>query len=132
METKYVVFAGPHYPRAVKIEPTADLCLVAQVDCRMDVLLAYTSPACYGRDAAKERLNNRKKGKEELLKLARILNHKRNPTKRKETLLKELLARREVQLNVYQDHLRAKKNADIAARRINIVSGASTRSQLFR
>jgi len=71
METKYVVFIGPHYPPAVDISSDVDFCLVAQIDCQMEVLATRTVPLQY---QGGWRTHMRNKFKLELEVLAKELN----------------------------------------------------------
>ena len=112
METKYVVFSGPHYPPAVHVEATADACLVAQAGCTMQVLLAFTVPHRPQPYTERSLLRRKKEGKDELEGYAKTLNNKTVSNEEKETLLKELEEKRLVQLNVAEVLARAKINAE--------------------
>jgi hypothetical protein len=111
MDTKYVVFSGPYYPPAVKVESTADCCLIAQAGCTMEVLLAYTVPVCTVRRTERWHQQKKKEGKTELERFAKTLNSDKISAKAKEALLQELEQKRLVQLNVTEALARAKRVA---------------------
>jgi len=111
METKYAVFFGPHFPPAVRVGSAADACLVAQVGCTMEVLLAFTVPHRPQPYPEKVLFLKKKEGRDELEGYAKTLNSKKVSAKNKEALLKELKDKRLVQLNVAEALERAKRAA---------------------
>lgn len=111
METKYTVFFGPHFPPAVRVGALADACLVAQVGCMMEVLLAFTVPHCPQPYLERVLLWKKREGRGELESYAKTLNSKKVSAKSKEALLKELKEKRLVQLNVTEAPARAKRVA---------------------
>lgn len=118
MDTKYVVFSGPHYPPAVQIESSTDYCLVAQAGCTMQVLLAYTAPVRY-----KSNLRTRKKneGKAILERHAKTLNGKKTSIEAKEKLLKDLAEVRAVQVNVAHALIAAQRKAQRPAKKFGVI-----------
>ncbi|OGG66128.1 hypothetical protein A2929_02940 [Candidatus Kaiserbacteria bacterium RIFCSPLOWO2_01_FULL_45_25] len=111
METKYAVFFGPHFPPAVRVGSAADACLVAQVGCTMEVLLAFTVPHRPQPYPERVLFLKKKEGRDELEGYAKTLNSKKVSAKNKEALLKELKEKRLVQLNVTEVLARAKRTA---------------------
>lgn len=111
METKYVVFSGPDYPSAVKVEATAHSCLVAQAECTMQVLLAFTVPYRPQPYSEKTFLRKKSEGKKVLEGYAQSLNSDRISADAKEVLLKELKCQREIQINVLEGIARARRLA---------------------
>jgi len=112
MDTKYVVFSGPDYPSAVKVEATAHSCLVAQAGCTMQVLLAFTVPTRPNLYSETVLQRKKKAGKAVLEGYAKTLNNDRVSAAAKEVLLVELNRQREIQINVIKDIKRARRLAE--------------------